>query len=188
MRNPKPVNTRSAHAVVAATDAVEWPAALTLFGEVLTGVVDIGTVEHPTIKPSAETVWICRRIAAPPWPARKGRIPPSASGIGERNRHAKLGIHTIADLYGPEPEKPASGPTAERSFTPAFSVYVVRHTCATLALLDGVDLFVVESPAQVERGPEATRAISLRAPRAHSDPVDSQAGFFLPVERAGCDR
>ncbi len=45
--------------------------------------------------------------------------------------------------WGPEPKKPASGPTANRSFTPRFSPYVLRHTCATLALLDGVDLLQV---------------------------------------------
>lgn len=45
--------------------------------------------------------------------------------------------------WGAEPEKPRSGPTAERSFTPHFSMYVLRHTCATLALLDGVDLLQV---------------------------------------------
>lgn len=36
-----------------------------------------------------------------------------------------------------------SGPTPKRSFTPRFSPYVLRHTCATLALLDGVDLLQV---------------------------------------------
>lgn len=45
--------------------------------------------------------------------------------------------------WGPTPEKPNSGPTPERSFKPRFSMYVLRHTCATLALLDGVDLLQV---------------------------------------------
>jgi integrase len=45
--------------------------------------------------------------------------------------------------WGPEPKKPAVGPTAQRAFTPRFSPYVLRHTCATLALLDGVDLLQV---------------------------------------------
>lgn len=35
------------------------------------------------------------------------------------------------------------GPVPERSFAPRFSMYVLRHTCATLALLDGVDLLQV---------------------------------------------
>jgi integrase len=45
--------------------------------------------------------------------------------------------------WGAEPKKPRSGPTASRPFKPRFSVYVLRHTCATLALLDGVDLLQV---------------------------------------------
>lgn len=44
---------------------------------------------------------------------------------------------------GPEPKKPSSGPTPQRSFTPRFPLYVLRHTSATLALLDGVDLLTV---------------------------------------------
>jgi integrase len=45
--------------------------------------------------------------------------------------------------WGEPPAKPRSGPTAQRSFKPRFSPYVLRHTCATLALLDGVDLLQV---------------------------------------------
>jgi integrase len=45
--------------------------------------------------------------------------------------------------WGAEPEKPASGPTAKRSFTPRYPLYVLRHTSATLALLDSVPLLTV---------------------------------------------
>jgi integrase len=45
--------------------------------------------------------------------------------------------------WGPASKKPRSGPTAERRFSPRFSVYVLRHTCATLLLLDKVDLLTV---------------------------------------------
>src|SRR2546425_11055531 len=45
--------------------------------------------------------------------------------------------------WGSVPEKPKSGPTPQRPFTSRFSMYVLRHTCATLALLDGVDLLQV---------------------------------------------
>lgn len=45
--------------------------------------------------------------------------------------------------WGEEPAKPKSGPTPTRSFTPRFSPYVLRHTCATLLLLLGVDLLTV---------------------------------------------
>jgi integrase len=44
---------------------------------------------------------------------------------------------------GPSPLKPKSGPTAERKFLPRFVPYVLRHTCATLLLLDGMDLLSV---------------------------------------------
>jgi integrase len=42
--------------------------------------------------------------------------------------------------WGPEQKKPRTGPTPDRSFTPRFSVYVLRHTMATLNYLDGMDL------------------------------------------------
>jgi integrase len=45
--------------------------------------------------------------------------------------------------WGPEPTKPRSGPTPEPEFAPHFSMYVLRHTCATLLLLGGMDLLQV---------------------------------------------
>jgi integrase len=45
--------------------------------------------------------------------------------------------------WGEHRAKPRSGPTPQPSFAPRFSMYVLRHTCATLALLDGVDLLQV---------------------------------------------
>ncbi len=45
--------------------------------------------------------------------------------------------------WGPEQKKPRSGPTAERPFVPKFRLYSLRHTFATLALLDGVPLLDV---------------------------------------------
>ena len=42
-----------------------------------------------------------------------------------------------------ERERKSRGPAPQRSFTPRFCMYVLRHTCATLALLDGVDLLTV---------------------------------------------
>jgi integrase len=45
--------------------------------------------------------------------------------------------------WGPDPVKPKSGPTPERTFTPRFVPYVLRHTCATLLLLDDMDLLSV---------------------------------------------
>lgn len=46
-------------------------------------------------------------------------------------------------VWGEARPKPRNGPTPGRSFKPAFNMYVLRHTCATLALLDGVDLLQV---------------------------------------------
>ena len=57
-------------------------------------------------------------------------------------READGGRGDLGD-WGLAPKKPKSGPTAERPFTPKFSMYVLRHSCATLALLDGVDLLTV---------------------------------------------
>ena len=45
--------------------------------------------------------------------------------------------------WGEAPPQRRTGPRAERPFTPGFNLYVLRHTCATLALLDGVDLLQV---------------------------------------------
>jgi integrase len=45
--------------------------------------------------------------------------------------------------YGPEPKKPRSGPTPKRPFKPSRRVYDLRHTHATLLLMDGEDLLVV---------------------------------------------
>ena len=49
-------------------------------------------------------------------------------------QRARLGEH------GPQPAKPKTGVTARRPFTPAFRLYDLRHTHATLGLDDGVDL------------------------------------------------
>lgn len=52
---------------------------------------------------------------------------------------AEAGLGT----WGPEPAKPRSGPTRRRPFDPAFRVYDLRHTCATLLLLAGEGVKVV---------------------------------------------
>jgi integrase len=52
---------------------------------------------------------------------------------------AKAGL----GAWGPEPAKPRSGPTKRRPFDPAFRVYDLRHTCATLLLLAGESVKVV---------------------------------------------
>lgn len=57
--------------------------------------------------------------------------------LREADRDGDLGV------WGEEPEKRRSGPRAQRKFVPRFSMYVLRHTCATLGLLDGVDLLQV---------------------------------------------
>jgi integrase len=45
--------------------------------------------------------------------------------------------------FGEQPVKPRSGPTARQPFTPAVFLHALRHTSATLALLNGVDLLEV---------------------------------------------
>lgn len=61
-------------------------------------------------------------------------------------RYADGGLGDLG-TWGPEPKKPRSGPTAERSFARRFSLYVLRHTSFTLALLDGVSLLEVSRRA-----------------------------------------
>lgn len=74
---------------------------------------------------------------------------PLGTPLGNNMGRAWTRLLKTADLggdlgtWGPVPEKPQSGPTSERSFTPHFSMYVLRHTCATLLLLDSVDLLQV---------------------------------------------
>jgi integrase len=70
--------------------------------------------------------------------------------LGNNIRRAWMQVMREADggrgdlgAWGPEVTKPRSGPTPQRSFTPRFSPYVLRHTCATLLLLGGMDLLQV---------------------------------------------
>ncbi len=71
--------------------------------------------------------------------------------------------------WGEEPEKPRSGPTKQRSFTPRFGPYVLRHTCATLALLDGVDLLSVSRRLRHKNiGITATFYGHVRAEHTHA--------------------
>jgi integrase len=46
--------------------------------------------------------------------------------------------------FGEAPEKPVRGPRGKRRFTPAFRMYDLRHTCATLLLLRGVAPKIVQ--------------------------------------------
>jgi integrase len=63
--------------------------------------------------------------------------------LGNNVRRAWARLLRVADAgigdlgtWGPERKKPRSGPTPERSFTPTFRLYVLRHTSATLVLID----------------------------------------------------
>jgi integrase len=74
----------------------------------------------------------------------------TGSPLGNNIRRVWINVMREADggrgdlgTWGPEPKKPRSGPTKDRSFNPRFSVYVLRHTCATVLLLLGVDLLTV---------------------------------------------
>lgn len=58
-------------------------------------------------------------------------------------RHAFNRVMRRAELgtfEGPEPEKPATGPTPLRPFSPAFTVYELRHTCVSLLIDLGLPL------------------------------------------------
>lgn len=61
-------------------------------------------------------------------------------------RRAFERVSAKADLgtWGPAPERQhPTGPVAQRSFIPAFRLYDLRHTCATLLLAHGVPVNVV---------------------------------------------
>jgi len=49
----------------------------------------------------------------------------------------------LGSYVGDEPCKPRRGPTPKRIFKPAFSVYALRHSHASLLLMDGESLLVV---------------------------------------------
>jgi integrase len=70
---------------------------------------------------------------------------PLGNNTGRRWNRLIAAADKDGDLgtWGPVPKKPRSGPMPEREFTPKYSLYVLRHSCATLALLDGVDLLQV---------------------------------------------
>lgn len=70
--------------------------------------------------------------------------------VGNNVRRAWINVMREADggrgdlgTWGPEQKKPRSGPTKERSFTPRFSMYVLRHTRLTLMYEATGDLLAV---------------------------------------------
>lgn len=70
--------------------------------------------------------------------------PLSLSNVARRSFRAVMERAKLGSS-GPEPEKPAGqpGPKRKRPFYPAVRVYALRHTFATLLLLDGTPLIVV---------------------------------------------
>ncbi|MCH7476104.1 MAG: tyrosine-type recombinase/integrase [Gemmatimonadetes bacterium] len=62
---------------------------------------------------------------------------------GARKSFARVMEAAKLGEAGPEPQKPRSGPMPKRTFKPAFRIYDLRHTCATLLLLAGESLKVV---------------------------------------------
>ena len=74
--------------------------------------------------------------------------------LGDNVRRAWTSVMKEADggkgdigKWGEEPEKPRSGPTPSRSFTPHYSMYVLRHTMISLNFLDGMDLALLSRRA-----------------------------------------
>lgn len=75
--------------------------------------------------------------------------------LGNNMRRAWERLLRVADggkgdlgAWGTEPEKPRSGPTAERPFEPRFSMYVLRHTRLTLMVDAGIPLSIVSKHAR----------------------------------------
>ena len=63
--------------------------------------------------------------------------------LGARKSFVRVMARAALGEWRSEPKKPRSGPTPKRKFKPAFRIYGLRHTCATLLLLGGVPLKVV---------------------------------------------
>ena len=81
--------------------------------------------------------------------------------------------------WGPEPQKPRSGPTAKRSFKPAFRIYDLRHTCATLLLLAGESLKVVSERlghASINLTADTYSHVLPTMQRAAADKLDAMFG------------
>ena len=93
-----------------------------------------------------------RLLIGPEWQDQQGFVFTTKLGSPLGNNMGRAWTHLLRkadggrrDLgtWGPEPKKPRTGPMPEREFTPRFSMYVLRHTCATLLLLGGMDLLQV---------------------------------------------
>jgi integrase len=92
---------------------------------------------------------------------------------GARRSFERVMAAAEIGTWGPEPAKPRSGPAPKRPFKPAFRIYDLRHTCATLLLLAGESLKVVS-----ERLGHAT--ITLTA--------DTYSHVLPTMQRAAADR
>ena len=90
-------------------------------------------------------------------------------------RKSFVRVMAVAELgeWGPKLQKPRSGPTAKPPFKPAFRIYDLRHTCATLLLLAGENIKVVS-----ERLGHAT--ITLTA--------DTYSHVLPTMQRAAADK
>lgn len=76
--------------------------------------------------------------------------------------------------WGPEPDKPASGPRARRPFTPKYRLYDLRHACATNLLREGVHVKAIS-----ERLGHASSAFTLDVYSAHVPDMQEEAATKL---------
>lgn len=116
-----------------------------------------------------------RLLAGPEW-QEHGFVFTTENGTplhGARRSFERVMAEAELGEWGPEPQKPRSGPPPKRRFKPAFRIYDLRHTCATLLLLAGESLKVVS-----ERLGHAT--ITLTA--------DTYSHVLPTMQRAAADK
>ena len=99
---------------------------------------------------------------------------------GARRSFARVMEAAGLGELGPQPERKArSGPAPKRPFKPAFRIYDLRHTCATLLLLEGESLKVVSERlghASITLTADTYSHVLPTMQRAAADKLDAMFG------------
>lgn len=111
-------------------------------------------VVQPRLQPSGESQLVRQRVAGAQW-QDLGFVFTTSKGTplhGARRSFERVCAKADLGEWGPEPQREhVSGPLPAREFKPAFRIYDLRHTYATLLLLNGVPVNVVADLAGHEK-------------------------------------